>query len=133
MQILIYRTKWYLFSLCLDYFLQVHSIDDTKKFWGGILPQFHQTINSVTWNWSSFSLVIFFIPLIATCSLEFAMSIALHSYYKWWEDGVGVCVCVWVFVLCSFTFWVPLFRWLEPDGFCVCFFGGVYFLCLWSL
>ena len=28
----------------------------------------------------------------------------------------------YAFVFCCLTFSVPLFRWLEHDGFCVCFF-----------
>ena len=62
-------------------------------------------------------------------------------------DGIGrvggggagwlICIRVWVggtgsgyhltvffgaFVFCSLMFPVPVFRWLEEDGYCVCFF-----------
>ena len=51
-----------------------------------------------------------------------------------WEQGLvssySFFVFSYVFVFFSLTFSVPLFRWLENDGCCVCFFVFLYFLSL---
>ena len=39
----------------------------------------------------------------------------------------------YIFVFCCLTLSVPLFRQLEHDGSCVCFFAFSFFLFLWSL
>ena len=85
----------------------------------------------------------FTLPHFSNCLVctRKAMSIVLFLQIIW--DGIGdgwfIYIRVWVegqevgiilyffffscaFVFCCLTFSVPLFRWLEHDGCCVCFF-----------
>ena len=39
-----------------------------------------------------------------------------------WVSSYSFCFFSCAFVFCCLTFSVPLFRWLEHDGCCVCFF-----------
>ena len=50
-------------------------------------------------------------------------------YIRVWVGGQRVGIILWflfsfscAFAFCCLTFLVPLFRWLEHDGCCVCFF-----------
>ena len=42
--------------------------------------------------------------------------------YKGWVSSYSFCFFCCTFVFCYLTFSVPLFRWLEDDGCCVCIF-----------
>ena len=65
-------------------------------------------------------------------------------YFRRWEGeqgGYHLIVCLLfscIFVFCYLTFSIPLFRWLEQDGCCVCFFVFFFdffisgpFECMW--
>ena len=85
------------------------------------------------------------------------MPCPLYCFYKWWGDGISggwlIYIRVWVgvqgvgifccflffpcaFVCCCLLFSVPIFRLLEDDDCCVCFFVFSLFslsLVPWSL
>ena len=49
-----------------------------------------------------------------------------------WVSSYSFCLFSCAFVFCCLMFSVPLFRWLEHDGFCVCFFV-LFCFCFLSL